>query len=132
MDYVYVIKDSVETSVNLKIFKNIEEASSAHIFKSELIKLPLSLFKNVKNFDPKRLQESALKAYPITNRPRGENDIKSVKFYQKQLKQKINIHPIWMIYQDEKYILMDGAHRIVASFIENEKHIYAYVIKLYN
>ena len=127
MDY---LKDSVETSVDLKIFKNIEEASTAHIFKSKLIKLPLSLFKNVKNFDPIRLQSTALKAYPITNRPRGQDDIKSVKFYQKQLKQKINIHPIWMLYQDEKYILMDGAHRIVASFIENEKHIYAYVIKL--
>ena len=124
------LKDSVETSVKLKLFKNIEEASSAHIFKSELIKLPLSLFKNVKNFDPQRLQESALKAYPITNRPRGQDDIKSVKFYQKQLKQKINIHPIWMIHQDKTYILMDGSHRIVASFIENEKHIYAYVIKL--
>jgi hypothetical protein len=127
MDY---LKDSVETSVDLKIFKNIEQASSAHIFKSELIKLPLSIFKNVKNFDPQRLQESALKAYPITNRPRGGDDIKSVKFYQTQLKQKINIHPIWMIHKDETYILMDGAHRIVASFIENKKHIYAYVIKL--
>uniref|UniRef100_A0A6C0JMM6 ParB/Sulfiredoxin domain-containing protein n=1 Tax=viral metagenome TaxID=1070528 RepID=A0A6C0JMM6_9ZZZZ len=127
MDY---IKDSVETSVNLKIFKNIEKASTAHIFKSELIKLPLSLFKNVKNFDPIRLQESAIKAYPITNRPRGKNDIQSVKFYQKLLQQKIIIHPIWLVQQNEIYTLMDGAHRIVASFIEKEKHIYAYVIKI--
>jgi len=113
MDYISVIQDSVETSVNLKIFKNIEEASSAHIFKSELIKLPLSIFKNVKNFDPIRLQDSVLKAYPAHNRPRGENDIKSVKFYQKQLKQNINIHPIWLIQQNNKYIL-----------IEKEKYIY--------
>ena len=130
MDYVSVIQDSVETSVDLKLFKNIEEASFAHIFKSELNELPLSLFNNVENFDPIRLQVSALKAYPKNNRPRGENDIKSVKFYQKQLQQKINIHPIWMIYQNNKYILMDGAHRIVASFIEKEKYIYAYVIKI--
>ena len=127
MDY---IKDSILTSVNLKLFKNIEQASSAHIFKSELIKLPLSLFKNVKNFDPVRLQVSAVKAYPVHNRPRGDDDIKSVKFYQKQIQDNINIEPIWMIQQNKKYILLDGAHRIVASFIEQQRYIDAYVIKL--
>jgi hypothetical protein len=91
------IKDSILTSVNLKLFKNIEYASYAHIFKSELIKLPLSLFKNVKNFDPMRLQTSAVKAYPIHNRPRGDEDIKSVKFYQKQIQDNINVQPIWLI-----------------------------------
>lgn len=127
MDY---IKDSILTSVNLKLFKNIEQASSAHIFKSELIKLPLSLFKNVKNFDPMRLQPTALKAYPINNRPRGDEDIKSVKFYQKQIQDNINVQPIWLIQQNKKYILLDGAHRIVASFIEQQRYIDAYVIKL--
>ena len=124
------IKDSILTSVNLKLFKNIEEASYAHIFKSELIILPLSLFKNVKNFDPMRLQVSAVKAYPIHNRPRGDADIKSVKFYQKQIQDKINVQPIWLIQQNKKYILLDGAHRIVASFIEQQRYIDAYVIKL--
>jgi hypothetical protein len=130
MDYVFIIQDSVKTSINLKLFKNIEQASYAHIFKSEINKLLISMFKNVENFDSMRLQNSALKAYPIHNRPRGDDDIQSVKFYQKQLKQNINIHPIWLIQKNNKYILMDGAHRIVASFIENEKYINAYVINL--
>ncbi len=127
MDYV---KDSVETSVYLKLFKNIEEASIAHIFKSKLIKIPLTIFNNVKNFDINRLQSSVIKAYPINDRPRGDDDIKSVKFYQKQIQQNINIQPIWLIQKNKQYILLDGAHRIVASFIEKEKYIHAYVIEL--
>jgi hypothetical protein len=127
-DYVNILKDSIDTSVNMKIFKNREDACMAHIFKSKLVKIPLSTFKNVDNFNQNRLQESAVKAYPINNRPRGNSDINSVKYYQKKIQQKINITPIWMIQKNKKYILLDGAHRIVASYIENKKYIYAYVI----
>ena len=127
MDYV---KDSVLTSINLQLFKNIEQASIAHIFKSKLIKIPLTMFNNVENFNPNRLQTSVIKAYPINDRPRGDDDIKSVKFYQKQIQQDISIQPIWLIQKNKQYILLDGAHRIVASFIEKEKYIHAYVIKL--
>lgn len=34
------------------------------------------------------------------------------------------------IQKNKKYILLDGAHRIVASYIENKKYIYAYVISI--
>ena len=37
------------------------------------------------------------------------------------------IAPIWMIQKNNKYILLDGAHRIVASYIENIP-MYAYII----
>ncbi len=77
-----------------------------------------------------RLQKSAVKAYPINDRPRGNKDISSVKYYQKQILQEKEITPIWMVYKNNKYILLDGAHRIVASYIENKKYIYAYVIIL--
>ena len=33
-----------------------------------------------------------------------------------------------MILKDKKYILLDGAHRIVASYIENKNNIPAYII----
>ena len=84
MDCISLLQDSIDTSVNQKFFKNREASSFAHIFKSELVKFPLSKFKNVDNFDPIRLQNSAVKAYPLNDRPRGNNDISSVKFYQKQ------------------------------------------------
>ena len=152
MDYISVIIDSVETSISMKIFKNKKDASLAHIFKSKLVKIPLSVFKNVDNFNPNRLKKSAVKAYPLKNRPRGELDISSVKYYQKQIQQQNDIAPIWMIHKTKdtmnlsenlledipkrtgtpsnKYILLDGAHRIVASYIEDTQYIYAYIINI--
>ena len=131
MDYISVIKDSVETSVNLKIFKNKQDASLAHLFKSTLVKIPLSTFsKDVDNFNPNRLQKSAVKSYPLNDRPRGNDDINSVKYYQKQIQQKKDITPIWMIQQNKTFILLDGAHRIVANYIEDIHYIHAYIIKI--
>ena len=128
MDYISVVIDSIETSINMKMFKNEKEALHAHIFKSKLEKIPLSKFKNIINFNPNRLQKTAEKAYPLNNRPRGIKDIKSVKYYLKEIKQKKEITPIWMIYNNNDYILLDGAHRIVSSYIGNKKYIYSYVI----
>lgn len=132
IDYINILQHSIDTSISMKIFKNKEEASIAHIFKSKLLKIPLSIFKNneVNNFDSIRLQKSAVKAYPINDRPRGNSDINSVKYHQKQLQQKKEITPIWMIQKNNKYILLDGAHRIVASYIEEKTTIYTYVIVL--
>lgn len=130
MNYMSVLQDSIDTSVSIKIFKNREDASIAHIFKSKLIKIPLSIFNNVDNFNPDRLKTSAEDAYPLPNgRPRGNDDISSVKYYQKQIQQKEEIIPIWIIQQNNKYVLLDGAHRIVASYIEDNKHINAYIIQ---
>jgi hypothetical protein len=130
MNYIPIIKDSVETSVSMNIFKNKKESSFAHIFNSKLVKIPLSIFKNIDNFNPDRLQKSAVKAYPINNRPRGNSDIRSVKYYQKQIKEKKEVTPIWIIEKNKKYILLDGSHRIVASYIEKCKYINAYLIIL--
>ena len=129
MDYISTIRDSIATSLNMKLFNNKEEALFSHIYKSKLDKMPLNAFKNynVDNFDSDRLQKSAVKAYPLSNRPRGNEDISSVKYYQKQIQQKKEIMPIWMIKKNKKYILLDGAHRIVASYIE-DKPVYAYII----
>lgn len=128
MDYISILHDSIDTSVYMKIFKNREEASLAHIFESKLVKLNISEFKNIDNFNPDRLQKSAIKAYPLTNRPRGNQDISSVKYYQKQIQNQKQITPIWIVQKNNKYILLDGAHRIVASYIENKKYINTYII----
>lgn len=53
----------------MKLFINRKEASFAHIFKSELVKKPMKTFKNVNNFNPNRLQKSAINAYPPSDRP---------------------------------------------------------------
>jgi hypothetical protein len=128
MDYIQVLRDSIETSVTMKLFKSKKEATINHIFHSKLISFPLSKCKNLHNFNPKRLQISAVKSYPLHDRPRGNKDISSVKYYQKLIKNKLTIQPIWIILKNNNYILLDGAHRIVASYIENKKNIPAYLI----
>jgi len=128
MDYIAVLKDSVDTSISMKIYKNREQSCQAHIFKSKFIKFSLSKFKNVENFNPDRLQKSAVKAYPLDDRPRGNSDISSVKYYQKLIQQNKDMQPIWMIFKNNKYILLDGAHRVVASYIQGKKYINVYLI----
>ncbi len=124
------MRDSVSTSVSIKLFENKQDARLAHILKSKLVEIPLSMFANngVENFNSDRLKDSAVKAYPLDDRPRGNVDISSVEYHQSQIKQQNDIDPIWLVYKNNKYLLLDGAHRIVASYIEGVEFIRAYVI----
>ncbi len=124
-----IMRGSIETGILLKIFKSREEGVRKHILNSERIKYGLSECKKLENFNEERLKESAEEAYPIGDRPRGEEDISSVKHHQKELREKEEILPIWIIEKKGKRILLDGAHRIVASYIEKKKTIPAYVIR---
>jgi hypothetical protein len=128
MSYIQVLHDSIETSVSIKLFKSKEEATIKHIFNSKLIYFPLSKCNNLDNFNPERLQTTAIKAYPLDNRPREDEDISSVEYYQKLIKNKLDIQPIWIMKKNNNYVLLDGAHRIVASYIENKHYIPTYLI----
>lgn len=124
------MRDSVSTSVNIKLFENKQDARLAHILKSKLVEIPLSMFANnsVENFNSDRLKDSAMNAYPLDDRPRGYADTSSVEYHQNQIKEQNDIDPIWLVYKNKKYILLDGAHRIVASYIEGVEFIRACVI----
>jgi len=131
MDYIPVLLDSIETSVSMGIFPSKLESCNAHLYKSKLVKFPIKLCKtNLENFNPDRLKKSATLAYPLTDRPRGAADISSVKFYQRQLRSGSKIQPIWIVKKRNKHILLDGAHRIVASYAASKKYVYAYVISV--
>ena len=125
------MRDSVSTSVSMKLFENKQDAHLAHILKSKLVEIPLPTFanNNMENFNSVRLKESAVKAYPLDDRPRGNADISSVEYHQNQIKQQNGtINPIWLLYKNNKYVLLDGAHRIIASYIEGVEFIRAYII----
>ena len=124
------MNDSVSTSVAMKLFETKQAARLAHILKTKLLEISLSVFENngVENFNSDRLKETVTRAYPEENRPRGIFDISSVEYHQTQIKQQTGIKPIWLLYKNKKYILLDGAHRIVASYIERAERIHAYVI----
>ena len=131
MNYIQVLRDSIETSISIKLFKSKEEAAIKHIFYSKFVYFPLSKCKRLNNFNPDRLQSCVFKSYPIHNRPRGNKDISSVKYYQRLIIAKKRIQPIWIFNNNNNNnnILLDGAHRIVASYIENKKYIPTYLIK---
>ena len=124
------MRDSVSTSVSMKLFENKQDAHLAHILKSKLVEIPLSIFANngMENFNSVRLKECAVKAYPLDDRPRGNADISSVEYHQNQIKQQNDIDPIWLLYKNNKHVLLDGAHRIIASYIEGVEFIRAYII----
>jgi len=125
------MRDSVSTSVSMKLFENKQDAHLAHILKSKLVEIQLSTFADngIENFNSVRLKESAVKAYPLDDRPRGNADISSVEYHQNQIKQQNGtINPIWLLYKNNKYVLLDGAHRIIASYIEGVEFIRACII----
>ena len=135
MDYIRILKDSISTSVSINIFNNKDDALIAHLYNSKLVKISLSIFNNnnVNNFSSDRLQNTPELAYPIHNRPRGDRDIRSVEYFQKQIKSDIDLlPPIWLVNlnANNKYILLDGSHRIIACYIENIQDIHAYVIRM--
>jgi ParB-like nuclease family protein len=68
----------------------------------------------VSNMNLTRLSaESIEEAYPYTDNPRGEQDIKSVEYFVNTTEQ---ISPIIMIKTGKtNYVLLDGMHRLVAS-----------------
>ena len=125
------LRDSVATSVSMNLFENRERASMAHIFNSKFLEIPLSTFTDVDNFNPDRLQSSAERAYPVDDRPRSDDDIRSVDYYQSRIRDGGQVTPIWLLLQKNgKYMLLDGAHRIVASYILDQPYMPAFVITL--
>ena len=127
------LRDSVATSVSMNLFESRERASMAHIFNSKFLEIPLDTFTDVDNFNPDRLQSSAVRAYPVHDRPRSDDDIRSVDYYQSQIQEGGQVTPIWLLLQKNgKYLLLDGAHRIVASYILDQPYIPSFVIMIKN
>ena len=125
MEYMDTLKDSVMTSVALKIFSSEETASRAHIFKSTFTVLEKSLWNDLKNFNPDRLSNA-----PYKNKPRGENNMKSVNFHKKQIQQYGQTSPIWVAKDGNTLTLLDGAHRLVATYLAGKSDIPAFIVDL--
>jgi hypothetical protein len=128
MEYIEVLRDSIETSISMKFFKDINVASYYHIFMSKYKKISLSwIKKNLQNINPIRF---TCDPYPKNNRPRGKRDISSIKHKIKQLQNKENLTPIWIIHKNGVFTLLDGAHRIVAHNLLNKRYINAFIIQI--
>lgn len=126
MDLNGSLQDSVATSMTMKLFATRQDALLAHT-EATLIELPLSVFTEVDNFDPSRLQNSVNLAYPHQD---SHYDRGSVEYHQQQIRQQ-NSPPIWILQKNNRYILLDGVHRIVASYLENVP-VKTFIIKMYS
>lgn len=75
------------------------------------------------NLDIKRLSGSP---YPPNDRPRGIEDIKSVKYHMKSK----CVSPIVIANYKKKEILLDGVHRLVAAKLSKKRIVQVYLIYL--
>jgi hypothetical protein len=119
------MKDSVETSVNIKLFSSLKISSYFHIFKSKLVRFPLSKCSELNNFNPARLSKDP---YPKDDRPRGQKDVDSVLHHRRIIRQQGHTDPIWIALEKGNYTLLDGAHRIIATYLENKRTLMAYIV----
>lgn len=108
-------------SVDLATFnKLVTEAQVKSMKISDLIKAPpdnMSIFRLKAN--------TPEEAYPLFDRPRGQEDISSIKWF---MTTKTLISPIVFIKVKNKLILLDGMHRLVASKLTGDQSIKAVVL----
>ena len=125
MEFIKSIQDSVATSVDMKLFASLKIASYYHIWHSKLEIFSLSHCDELENFDLVRLSKNP---YPKDNRPRGQKDLDSVSYHRRKIRKDGQTAPIWILKKNKKNILLDGAHRIVATYLENKQKIPCYII----
>ena len=127
MDFIQSLKDSIETSVKLKLFSSRKAATAAHMSNTEFMRFTISAARNLDNFNPDRLSKNP---YPARDRPRGHSDITSVRYHRKQIRDEGEVEPIWIAKQKGRYILLDGAHRLVATYLEGKRTVPAYIVHI--
>lgn len=120
------LQDSIETSVALELFPSLEASSEAHS-RATFVYLPMSMFRKqgVENFNSDRLSDDP---YPAHDRPRGRRDLTSVAHHRRNVREKGETLPIWVAKHGRRYILLDGAHRLVATHLEGKSRIPAFVV----
>ena len=119
------LRDSIRTSVKTKVFSSVKTSSYSHIFESKLVDFQISKCRNLHNFNPDRLSKDP---YPKEDRPRGQDDLDSVLHHRRTIRREGETEPIWIALKDGEYTLLDGAHRIVATYLENKRTIPAHVV----
>ena len=127
MNFIEDMKDSIQTSVSIKLFSSLKISSYNHIFNSKFDMFPISKCKELNNFNPSRLSNEP---YPKEDRPRGQKDLDSVLYHVRTIRKEGQTDPIWIALKNGKYILLDGAHRIVATYLENKRTIPAYIVRI--
>lgn len=118
---------AVGTGILLGIFKT-RKSALGKLKTAKNRKIPLTLFKQgkVDNFNPNRLSSNP---YPKSDRPRGKANLASVRHHRRTIRKLGKIDkPVWLYRSNNKYTMLDGVHRVVASYLEHKKTVPARII----
>ena len=121
------MNDSVKTSLHIGMHSSMETALHNHIFNRTFVNFPLSKCKELHNFNPLRLSATP---YPEHDRPRGQSDLDSVTYHARLIQTNCNVNPVWIACKNGEYTLLDGAHRIVATYLENKQTVPSYILNI--
>jgi hypothetical protein len=127
MDFIQSIRDSVETSVSLKLFPSENVAARHHIFNTTYKMLSMTDCRSLENIDPIRFSSDP---YPVDNRPRGQKDLDSLKYHRRMIRKHGHTEPIWIAKKGTRHIILDGVHRMAATNLENKRQIPAFILNI--
>lgn len=119
------LRDSIETAVTLKLYRTTKDAANAHLFKSRAARFPLAKAWNLGNFKSARLSPVP---FPPGDRPRGSKDLASVRFHRSQIRKSGDVGPIWIAMTRKGPVLLDGAHRLIAAYLEHKRSVPAFIV----
>lgn len=122
--------DSIRTAINIGLFPNEETATARHVLHTTQESIPIRLFKEgcVENINPARLSATP---YPTADRPRGQANLLSVQHHRRTVRRRGRVEsPIWIARKGSRMIMLDGVHRVVATYLEGKRTIPAYVVNL--
>ena len=120
------LNSAAGTAVDLGIFPSLKRAKQT-LRRAKHTRLPVSLFKSgaVDNINPARLSKNP---YPKKDRPRGESNLASVRFHRNTIRKMGQISkPVWVLREGNKLTMLDGVHRVVASYLEHKRFVPARV-----
>ena len=87
MEHLQDMKDSVETSVSIKLFSSLKTSS---YYQEQDDSVPTSKCRELNNFNPACLSKDP---YPKEDRPRGQKDLESVLHHRRIIRQHGHTEP---------------------------------------
>jgi len=123
------IASSIRQNIEFNFFKNKYDACNAYVFncKKKYINY-MQWISKMHSFKKNRLKNTPEEAYPINDRPRGIKDIDSVNYWIQMIKNNNYIPPIIILNINNETHLVDGYHRLIATYILNKNNILAKII----
>jgi hypothetical protein len=131
-DTLTVITDAVDAVLFIQLCNDAKEVCFACVFRSKLIDFKMADYtkQNIHNINVYRNLGTPEACYPECDRPRGYEDVVSVKHHMKHLQEGRELEPIWIMNINSKKYILDGFHRIAAISCEKRPTIKAYYVKM--